>query len=340
MRLTIKNFQSISETTLDFPVGITAIIGSSNAGKTSILRALSCLLTNSSEAKSHIRRGSKELEVSLELDNRPKITWTRTPKESKYDIKDESYVKVGKTNLLELINLDEFYKDPDLGELVNIQDEWSLLFPFNRTDSQMYKLFESIFAINDSSLVMKKIKEDESIRKKELCNLNSELIRNSNKYDSLSEYLENLDEKLINNYKDKLSDNYNYLSKLELNISKIKNNSKKYDILRKVKRKEFNFSVLENYIKIKTDYKYIMDNEKILNFKIKREEFNFESLENYIKIKTDWDKVSKYLKEYNNLKNIIKNENIKRSELQTELDKVDECPLCGSNTTDCCLYSK
>ena len=98
---------------LEFRKGITAIVGPSNSGKTSILRALGCLINNSSEAKSYIKHGKDKTTVEIELEDKPKIKWIRTPKGANYEIEGEVHDKVGKSNLLDLISLDEFYRDQD-----------------------------------------------------------------------------------------------------------------------------------------------------------------------------------------------------------------------------------
>lgn len=64
--LQIKNFQSHSDTRIDFADGITVIIGNSNVGKTSLLRAMDWLRLNRPRGLSFLRNGTKEVQVVLE----------------------------------------------------------------------------------------------------------------------------------------------------------------------------------------------------------------------------------------------------------------------------------
>lgn len=331
MKLNIRNFQILNNVELEFKKGITAIVGPSNSGKTSILRALGCLINNSSEAKSYIKHGEDRTEVELKLDGKPNIKWIRTLKGANYKIDGEVHDKVGKSNLLDLINLDEFYRDEDSNDLINIQDEWSLLFPFQKTDSQMYKLFEDIFSINDSTVILKKIKEDESICKKELCNFNSELSRNKDKLTHLKKYLSSVDGDTLKEYKEELTSLGSYINDIDNDSSKVKEYLRKYDSLRKLKREEFDLSLLDEYVELNKDCDYVENSKVFLDFDIDRIEFDLSLFEELIDLKNDCDIVIKYLKDYNSLKEDIKKYELDKLEIKSELDRVDVCPLCNQS---------
>ena len=331
MKLRIKDFQILGDVELEFRKGITAIVGPSNSGKTSILRALGCLINNSSEAKSYIKHGKDKTTVEIELEDKPKIKWIRTPKGANYEIEGEVHDKVGKSNLLDLISLDEFYRDQDSDDLINIQDEWSLLFPFQKTDSQMYKLFEDIFSINDSSVIFRKIKEDESLCKKELCNLNTELLRNKEKSVQLKEYLSSVDINILNKYRDDLSDLDNYISTINKDSDMVKEYLRKYDSLRKLKREEYDLNTLDEYISLDNDCNYIKSNEVFINFNIERTEYDLTLFEDLMSLNTDCDTVLRYLKEYNSLKEDIKKYEEERESISERLRDVKTCPICNQS---------
>ena len=44
---------------------------------------------------------------------------------------------------------------------MNIEGEWDLPFPFDRTPSELFKLFENIFCISDSAVILKSFKDEE-----------------------------------------------------------------------------------------------------------------------------------------------------------------------------------
>ena len=188
MKLKVSNFQSISDASLEFPIGITLVVGPSNSGKTSLIRAIYSLLTNTSEAKNFIKHETDKSRVTLELEGFPKLTWTRTLKDATYEIDDVVHQKVGKVDLFDLVPNNGFYQDDTSSDILNIQDEWSTLFPFDRNSSQMYKLFEELFSINDATEVMTNIKNDDLTLRKELVDLDKKVIKNSEKINSSTDF--------------------------------------------------------------------------------------------------------------------------------------------------------
>jgi len=70
--LTIKNFQSHKNSQLDFSDGINVITGSSNCGKTAIIRALNFVITNRPQGlafKSSFADKKETCKVSLVINN-------------------------------------------------------------------------------------------------------------------------------------------------------------------------------------------------------------------------------------------------------------------------------
>jgi len=66
-KLTLLNFQSHRYTEVDFSRGVNVITGSSNVGKTAILRALGWVLTNRPLGDSFIHKGENTVSVRLEF---------------------------------------------------------------------------------------------------------------------------------------------------------------------------------------------------------------------------------------------------------------------------------
>lgn len=65
----IKNFQSHKDTSLEFVKGTNALVGSSNSGKTAVLRAIKWCLINVPNGDSFITTGEKESVVKVHLSN-------------------------------------------------------------------------------------------------------------------------------------------------------------------------------------------------------------------------------------------------------------------------------
>jgi len=68
-QLTIQNFQSHENTVLEFAPGLNIIVGSSNSGKTALLRAFEWVRNNRPLGTSLIRSGTDSASVSVETDS-------------------------------------------------------------------------------------------------------------------------------------------------------------------------------------------------------------------------------------------------------------------------------
>lgn len=99
MIVKIKNYQRLEDITLDLKPGINLISGNSNNGKSSTIRAIRDFIFNKA-TKDKIRHGEKEM--SITLDN---ATLNRNSKGTTYTINDNTFEKVGKNPLNEVIDL-------------------------------------------------------------------------------------------------------------------------------------------------------------------------------------------------------------------------------------------
>lgn len=77
-KLRIHNFQSHKDSTLEFANGLNVIVGTSNHGKSAIVRALDWILRDSLRGSSFIRHGEKKVRVEVEFENGDKVSRHRT----------------------------------------------------------------------------------------------------------------------------------------------------------------------------------------------------------------------------------------------------------------------
>lgn len=68
-RLILRNFQIHKTLTVEFDREVTVIVGSNNAGKTAVIRALYWLCTNRGRVSQFKRHGAKYVSVQLDVDN-------------------------------------------------------------------------------------------------------------------------------------------------------------------------------------------------------------------------------------------------------------------------------
>lgn len=108
-RLLIQNYQAHGRLRVDFAPGITTIIGPSDVGKSSIIRALRWVCTNAPGGDAFIRHGGKGATVKLMVDGHT-ITRRRTPggDTNEYLLDDKLFKAFGRKvpdEILALLNI-------------------------------------------------------------------------------------------------------------------------------------------------------------------------------------------------------------------------------------------
>lgn len=84
------NFQDHKETTVDFTEGVNLIVGSSDAGKSAILRAVNFVFQNDLRGNSFIRVGTTECSVTIVFSDGVEITRVKGTDVNNYILKDEN----------------------------------------------------------------------------------------------------------------------------------------------------------------------------------------------------------------------------------------------------------
>lgn len=229
--LKIEDFQSIGNAELEFITGINLIVGQSNSGKTAILRAIDSTLTNPSYAKTFIKHHTNEASVTFQYDNNI-VSWKKATKGgTTYTVNGEEYSKMGTSDLFDLLPNNGFVKS-DNGEVMNIEGEWDLPFPFDRTPSELFRLFENVFCVSDSATILKSYKEEESDLVKQVSDTKDKITKAANKMAALED-----------------------LEK-EANLSKLKEDLKVFE------------ANADEYFKMNNDFETIKKSTVLENFKL------------------------------------------------------------------------
>lgn len=227
--LKIEDFQSIGNAELEFTPGINLIVGQSNSGKTAILRAIDSVLTNPTYAKSFIKHYTNETNVTFQYNDNT-ISWKKSGKGgTTYNVNNEEYSKMGTSDLFDILPDNGFVKS-DSGEVMNIEGEWNLPFPFDRTPSELFRLFENVFCVSDSATILKSFKEEESDLVRQMSDSKDKIGKSTNKLAALEE-----------------------LEK-EADLPKLKRNLREFE------------AKAENYFKMNNDYKTVKKSEVLDGF--------------------------------------------------------------------------
>ena len=203
LKLTLHNFQSISDGELTFKTGIKFIIGQSNSGKSATFRALKACLANPTGTQRFIKRGTNKATVRLQY-NGHDILWEKTLKENNYYINEKAYLKTGKSNAFKIIMDETGFVQDDSGVIMNIEEELQLPFPFGCTSSELFKLFENVFCISDSAVILKSAKDYEKGIDTEITSLNLEEQKIEAKLHALKEFKESTNLAQLEKFKNDL----------------------------------------------------------------------------------------------------------------------------------------
>lgn len=158
MKVSIKNFQAIKDAELVFPVGITTIVGSTNSGKTAIMRGMIASLDNPKSGKYFIHTGEDSASVTIS-DDENEFEWIRGDKTVSYRVGEENFSKCGKSDIWSLIPGYSIKKESN-GSILNFHTENDLLFPFRFTSGELFTIFERIVSLDDTASVTKDIQGD------------------------------------------------------------------------------------------------------------------------------------------------------------------------------------
>jgi exonuclease SbcC len=136
--LKITNFQIHRKLEIDLDERITTIVGPSDRGKSSILRAIRWLVTNRPAGNAFIRHGSSSSEVSLRVDGRT-VQRIKTDRQdgNLYKLDDQAYQAFGAdvpSAVTKTLNLDG----------VNLQSQHSAPFWFSLSPGEVSKQLNQI----------------------------------------------------------------------------------------------------------------------------------------------------------------------------------------------------
>ena len=307
--VTLENWQSWENDTIDFVDGFNVLLGLSDSGKSSVLRAIEwCLLNNHpGQAKTVIREGEKSCRVTVELND---CTIVReVGDKNKYFLiqgdKEKEFANFGRgvvpEDIQEAINMEE----------INFQSQHSGAFLFSATSGEVARYLNEIvdLSIIDRSnhkinVLVKANKQDMQVAEQLIKRYETNIDVYKKRKEIFNEPLKDFNEA------------YEEYVEITQDIAK---NREKIDNINKITRK---VDLLER--KINSLAKYV---------KVAKTIEGFEGL--YQKHQTITRRISKMrtlLRKIDGLINKLEREEnlLKRSKKELEELKAQGCPLCGS----------
>lgn len=181
----LENFQSHKHSTFNFDKGLNLIVGSSNQGKTSLVRALSLVLYNQWD-KSWVRVGASFCRITLTMDSGIVVTREKGEKVNKYILQvpsqpPQEFVNFG-TDVPEpiskVLRIGKIELDKDDSLTLNYASQLESLFLFNRSGSQKAKVFGRLsgahyldHALRNLNVEKKQTSTEKNLKSKELVDL-------------------------------------------------------------------------------------------------------------------------------------------------------------------------
>jgi len=179
--LKLTNFQSHKNTKIEFTNGLNAIIGASNVGKSSCVRALRFVLCNE-QIEDFITQGEKNCEVEVEFDNNIQIIRGRKGKENYYTIInadgiEETFTNFGRevpAKVKQLTGAVELVIDSDKSLMLNIIGQHNPYFLLGESDNLKNKSINSLADVHYVDSAIRDIKNDADKETKSVLDLQKE----------------------------------------------------------------------------------------------------------------------------------------------------------------------
>ena len=329
MKVITEDFQILRDNNeFEFNPGINIIVGCNGSGKSSLFYAVENCLSNPNGVDDCINHDSSSARVTIE-NNGQSITWIREKGSSSYinNLDGNTYVKASKLNSTNLADLG-FYFDKK-NRIMNIHNEWSTLFPFGESDTDMFRLFEDIFNISCSFEILDNIRKDEQELKSKIKQLKIEKEQKTERLNTLNEISSKVNLIDISNLISSLEDIISSKEALKQDYVEYCTN---YPVCNIVLPKGFDYSVLYD-----CQYKLDIMKQELIDYKkscVDRDiTLSLESKQFEIK---EPDDLKEVLKTYQELQNTIKQNmyamrelNLQKADIEEELAKISVCPTCG-----------
>ena len=177
-RITIKNFESHEDSTIEFSEGLNLIIGQSNQGKSSIVRALAMVVANRFDHDS-IRTGAKYCSVAVETE-KGMVTAERGEDTNHWIIETpqgkKEYRNIGSSvpsEVLEVLGMGERVRG-EIKELPNIMFQLEKHYMLSEIDGKkttansIARMMDEAIGIGGMEELIKDIATDFSAKKREL----------------------------------------------------------------------------------------------------------------------------------------------------------------------------
>lgn len=339
MKIRYKNVGCIRNAEVEYKPGqLVAIIGESNQGKSLQFYSLLSGFMNSSDFKKFINidalAENPKAKETISLTDDTGVNWEVNASVSSmnYRIGNVKYDKTHRKNIFELSEsqIPGLLYDPDnCTPIMNIVDEDAGMFPIDRSDSQIFKTYERLLRLSCTEDILRTIKLDLEDIDYQISDKTKAMQKDQVKLQKILDFLKNTDDSELdfiigeleqfNNAKNSLAESIEkadtILSYVNM-VGELSYMQNDFDI----KRFQSLLQLLSSVLKTETYCK------KASNIDLCNETLDIESIKNVFELTS---KAVYLIKEIEDLTNAIDKDNLKLKEINSELDSIEICPLCG-----------
>lgn len=334
MKVTLNDFQILKgETELEFPNGITVLVGSNASGKSSIFYAIQNALTNPNGVADCINYDSSKTSVRIENNNND-VTWVKTLTSSEYinNKTQENFVKASKLDSRDIADLG-FYFD-NKNKVINIHDEWCVLFPFGESDTDMFRLFEDIFNISCSFQIIDEMKKDEQYIKTAITSSQSCITSLQSKKTVLHQIKDRIKKSDITERIGRINNSKNLVVQVQEDFITFSRNylmtkinfPQMYDTDRLS-------NAVNDYNNVNIDYNHYCKDSRLKNAKLEISDYSLDKMKDLsyevVTLEKDFNDYKNEKFYINTYKEQIERLNKKYNEINEDLSKIEVCPTCG-----------
>ena len=184
----LHNFQAHADTSIELAAGVTALVGSSNSGKTAITRGFRFVQTNRPKSTSIIRSGEDNVSVTLHIGEHT-ISRTRGKKRNDYKLDDQTFQALGGAvpeQITELLNLQD----------INTSSQLAPHFLILDTPGKIAREINTVVHLEDAEKTVDKIRTNIRATKSDIKSIGEQQeVQNAvlSKYYQLGVYKDTLD---------------------------------------------------------------------------------------------------------------------------------------------------
>lgn len=296
----LKNFQSHADSAIEFNPGFNLILGPSDNGKSSIVRAIEWVRKNRPKGVDLIRSGMDEVSVEI-INSRGVVERSRTVKSTGvYSVAGEDFSVFGQDvpdKVLSTLNLD------DMNVQGQLDPHYLILETPGRAAAELNRITK-LDKVNDAIENLRAMKRE----------VFDEILRNNSDVESIQEIFDSGVKKDIKKL-------YSLCKELEEFEKELFSTENRIDSV---------IEVIGNIVEIKRAEKAFSDMERIEKLLLGMKK-GVDELSELSKKRNEIDNCLKLLTENSSLHKEIQEELIELEEEMTErLSKIENCPYCGS----------